>query len=181
MNKQRTALAILALLIAIKFVYLPWSDWVIDSQAASQQLKKFDEKQQQVIDNETLIHDQYNKHRKSFDEFIEQLPTIKSGDKANTLWFSLIDTIKAEEIKVYNQRIEFEEYVTDDVGYVTGTFSISGNSSDVMQAVLQLEAKAPYVFLEQLKLTRSQGKKSESLVVQLYLRYWFTQINKTDK
>ncbi len=50
-----------------------------------------------------------------------------------------------------------------------------------MRAVLNLETKAPYVFLEQVRLIRSPGKKVESLVTQLYLRYWFSQIDKTEK
>lgn len=181
MNKQKVTLAILVLLISIKFVFLPWSDWATESQSATTRLSQFDIKQQQVIENELLIGDNLIKHQNNLSSFIDNLPVIKSGDKANTLWFSLIDTIKNEEIKVYNQRVEFEEYITENIGYVTGRFYMSGNASDVMQAVLTLEAKAPYVFLEQLTLNRSPGKKEESMVTELYLRYWFTTNNKNTK
>lgn len=181
MNKQKATLAVLAILISIKFILLPWNEWVIESQETTARLSHFDEKQQQVIENEALISDKLRIHKQSLLDFVDHLPTIKSGDKANTLWFSLLNTIKTENIKVYNQRVEFEEFITDDVGYVTGTLYIKGNASDVMQTVLKLEAKAPYVFLEQVKLVRSSGKKVESLVAQLYIRYWFSQINKTEK
>jgi hypothetical protein len=180
MNKQKVTLAVLAILISIKFILLPWNEWVIESQEATARLSNFEKKQQQVIENEALIHDKLSIHKQSFEGFVDNLPTIKSGDKANTLWFSLVDTIKTEDIKVYNQRVEFEQFITDNVGYVTGTLFIKGNASDVMQAVLKLEAKAPYIFLEQVKLIRSPGKKVESLVTQLYLRYWFSQVNKIE-
>jgi len=181
MNKQKTTLVILASLILIKFLLLPWNDWVNETESDISRLKVFESKQKQVIENELLIRDELVKYQANFSLFIENLPTVKSGDKANTLWFSLIDTIKKDEIKVYNQRVEFEEYITDDVAYVTGVFYMSGLAKDVMAAVLKLESKSPYVFLEQLKLIRRQGKNKEDLVVQIYLRAWFTTINKNEK
>lgn len=181
MNKQKITLAILALLISIKFILLPWTEWVTEIQDSTARLSAFNTKQQQVIENETLINDKLTIHQNNFTHFVKDLPTIKPGDKANTLWFSLIDSMKAKEIKTYNQRVEFEEYITDDIGYVTGTFYMSGKASDVMQAILTLEAKAPYVFLAQLKVIRSPGKKTESVVTQLYLRYWFSQNNENTK
>lgn len=181
MNKQKATLAILAVLLSVKFVFLPWGEWIDENQDATARLSTFDDKQQEVIKNETLILDKLNSHKKSISSFVENLPTIRKGDKANTLWFSLIDTIKTKDIKVYNQRVEYEELITDNVGYVTGIFYMSGSAADIMRTALALEAKAPYVFLEQLKLSRSPGKNKEALVAQVYLRYWFSQINKTVK
>ncbi len=175
MNRKKATLVILTLLISIKFIYLPWSEWCSEIQGSTARLNSYNAKQQQVIDNEALISEQLNKHKSNLMRFVEPLPTIKAGDKANTLWFSLLDSIKSEEIKIYNQRVNFEQYITEEVAYVTGTFYISGGAIDVTQAVLKLEAKAPYVFLEQIKLTRKSDKK-ETLVAQLYLRYWFSNV-----
>ncbi|MBU2869360.1 hypothetical protein [Colwellia sp. E2M01] len=173
MNKKQVTLIILALLISIKFIYLPWSEWTSEIEDSTARLSAYNAKQQLVIENEVLTREQLEKHKSNFVQFIKPLPTIKIGDKANTLWFSLLDSVKSKDIKIYNQRVNFEEYVSDDVGYVTGTLYISGEPIDVIKAILKLEEQGPYVFLEQIKLNGKISRKDENLVAQLYLRQWF--------
>jgi hypothetical protein len=180
MNKQKVALVIIGLLVSIKFIFLPWTEWVTEIDSKSARLSSFDDKQQQVIANESLFTEKLALYQNELSTFVEKLPEIKSGDKANTLWFSLVDSLKVEGIQVYSQRVEFEEYVTEDLGYVTGTFYIKGNAENVMQVLLNLESKAPFAFLEQMRLIPSPKKKTDSLVTQLYLRYWFTKLNEAE-
>lgn len=175
MDNKKKILAILATLIFIKFFYLPWSEWATETEEKNIRLSSFNNKQKQVIAKEAQIEKKLKKHKENLVAFIDNLPLINQGEKANTLWFSLVDSVKVSDIKIYNQRVEFEDLITDDIGYITGTVSISGKASDVMQAVLALEAKSPYVFLDQLKLSRSSGSRKEDLVAQLYLGYWFSR------
>ena len=175
MNRNKIFLALMVLLISIKFVYLPWTDWVVEIEETNSRLSAFNTKQQLVINNENLINEKLTEHKLQLTAFTDNLSLINQGEKANTLWFSLVDSIKVNDIKVYNQRVEFEQYITDDVGYITGTVSISGKASDVMQAVLTLESKSPYAFLEQIKFSRGSANRKELLVAQLYLGYWFSK------
>jgi len=175
MTRQQITLLLLTLLLAIKFIYLPWDEWATTTQNNAAQLNVFHKKQQQVIDNEQLISDKLKLLQQQYKAFSDKLPSIKAGGKANALWFSLVDSLKTKDIKVYNQKVEFEQYITDDIGYVAGSLFISGKAVEVMPAILALETKAPYVFFDQLKLIKSSGSRSENMVTQLYLGYWFSK------
>lgn len=177
MSRKKITIAILTLLITIKFLYIPWTEWANEIQSSNNRLSSYYAKQEKVIENEVLISQQLKKHKENFSTFVKLLPEIKAENKTNTLWFSLVDSVKSEDIKVYSQKVDFEEKVTDNIGYVTGSFNISGAADDVIKAIVELEAKAPYVFLEKLKLTQKKKKKNQTLIAQLYLRKWFIKQN----
>lgn len=175
MKQKKIILFFLALLVFIKFAYQPWSQWLDEQQSKIDQLMVFSIKQQKAIANQDLLKTKLVEHEKIIATFVGALPALSEGEKANTLWFNLIESIKNDSIKVYNQKSEFESLVTSNIGYVMGSFYLSGNAVDVMQAVLVLEKKSPFVFLDKLVLNR-QGRsrsKKEALVVQLYVGYWF--------
>lgn len=175
MKQKKIILFILSLLIGIKFAYLPWSQWLDEQKTKVNQSMLFSMKQQKAIANQALLKVKLAEHEKDLASFVALLPALNENEKANTLWFNLIESIKDDSIKVYNQKSEFESLVTQNIGYVMGTFYLSGNAVDVMKAVLSLEKKSPFVFVDKLVLNR-QGKSvrnKETLVVQLYVGYWF--------
>jgi len=174
-KQKKLILSLLALLISIKFIYLPWRGWLDSQQQKIEQLQSFSAKQDIAINNKALLKSKLIEHEAKLDKFVENIASLNIGDDSNTLWFNLIESIKNKNIKVYNQKSEFESLVTEQIGYVTGSFFISGNPSDVMKAIIQLELKSPYVFIDKLVLKRGtkKGIKNEKLTAQLYVGYWF--------
>lgn len=175
MRHKKIIIALLSILLGLKFVYLPWSDWVDEKQQAIAQLSAFADKQQYAIQNEEKIKLKLEELQQHLHDYNDLLPKLKENEKANTLWFSLIESLKSPELKIYNQKVEFEETVTQDVSFITGSLSISGDAASVMKAILSLESKAPVVFLELLNLNRTTRAQNETLVAQLYIGYWFSQ------
>jgi len=164
----------LAVLLLIKFAYVPWSDWVDEKQQSVSQLSAFYDKQEQAVNNKSLLQLKLDEHQQYLSTFKDLMPKLSKNEKANTLWFTLLESIKNKDIKMYNQKVEFEEFVTNDISYITGSVSISGEATHVMQAFLKLEAKAPTVFLDKLSLNRTGKAHKEILVAQLYIGYWFS-------
>jgi hypothetical protein len=174
MIKNKLVFTLLAALLLLKFAYVPWSDWVDEKQQSISQLSAFYNKQEQAINNKNLLQQKFDEHQKYLSNFKELMPKLNTNEKANTLWFTLIESIKNKDIKMYNQKVEFEETITNNIGYITGSVSISGEATHVMQAILTLEAKAPTVFLDKLSLNRTGKANNEILVAQLYIGYWFS-------
>jgi hypothetical protein len=76
---------------------------------------------------------------------------------------------------VSSQKVEFEERVTNNIGYITGSLTISGKATDVIQAILSLEAKSPAVFLDKLNMNNGGRPEKGNLLAQIYIGYWFTR------
>jgi hypothetical protein len=174
MIQNKLVFSFLAALLLIKFAYVPWSDWVDEKQQSISQLSAFYDKQEQAINNKSLLKLKFDEHQQYIDTFKGLMPTLNKNEKANSLWFTLIESLKNKDIKLYNQKVEFEGPITHDISYITGSLSISGKASHVMQAFLSLEAKAPTVFLDKLHLNRSGKANNDTVVAQLHIGYWFT-------
>jgi len=174
MIQNKFVFTLLAVLLLLKFAYVPWADWADETQQSVSQLSAFHEKQAQAINNKGLLKQKLDEHQQYISSFKGLMPTLNKNEKANTLWFTLIESLKNKDIKVYNQKVEFEDLVTNDIGYITGSLSISGKAKHVMQAFLALEAQAPTVFLDKLHLNRKGRTDNESMVAQLYIGYWFS-------
>lgn len=173
MKQKQLILFILVVLVSIKFAYLPWATWLEMKEESNARLASFLYKQQQAINNETLLEEKLTEHKKEIESFVNKLPSIQANQKANALWFSTIESIKNDNIRIYNQKVEFERDVTKDIGYITGRLSINGDAKAVSVALFSLENMAPNAFVDQLTLTRAKGSKSDNLVAQLYLGQWF--------
>ena len=175
MIQNKFVFILLAVLLLIKFAYLPWSEWADQKQDSTGQLSAFNNKQQNAIGNEALLTQQLEELEQSLDAFTSELPSLGKDEKTNALWFKLIESLKKDSIRVYNQKVDFEELITSKLGFITGSVSISGPAEEVIQAVLSLEAKAPSVFLDKLHLNQSGKSSKDIFVAQLYVGYWFSR------
>lgn len=174
MIQNKFILALLGILLVTRFVYVPWSEWIAEKQESNARLSTFNEKQLQAVENKTRLQSALDVQQRSIAEFKSLIPKLGKNQKANSLWFSLIESHKNKDIKIYNQKVEFEEPVTNEISFITGSLTISGKAQDVMQTVINLEHKTPSVFLDKLNLNQSGRGKSDKLIAQLYLGYWFS-------
>ncbi|GLX77584.1 hypothetical protein tinsulaeT_09240 [Thalassotalea insulae] len=174
MKHRKLYLNALLVLLVIKFIVFPWIDWVEEKEFAVSQLVSFYEKQEFAINNEKAIQAHLDNVETALSTLKKPMELLDKEKSANTLWFKLIDSLKSKNVKIYNQKVEIENLLTADVGYVTGRFFISGDATEVVKSILHLESNAPYVFLEQVNLNALKGAKSGELVAQLYVGYWFT-------
>lgn len=171
MENKKNILFILFALIGIKFVFIPWLDWV-DAQALNNnKLMTISSKQANLIENKELLAKSVEATEQIVIAFLDNVPETTESLTANTLWLNFVESIKNKNVKIYQQKVEFETLVLENVGYVTGTFYISGSSFDVMNVLSTIEKNSPYAFFEQIKLTGF--KDQNKLTVHLYLGYWF--------
>lgn len=173
MKHKKSIIFLLAMLLIVKFIYLPWNEWAEEKQVAINQLSLFHEKQKKAIENQDALILAYEKNQKALGKFVGGLSDLDSSEKANSMWFRLFESIKSDELKIYNQKIEFEGDVTEKFGYVVGSLSLSGRASTVVNALVTLEKNAPYVFFDSLILSRPGGANRDNLIAQLHVGYWF--------
>lgn len=171
MKNKKVVLSLLLLLLGLKFAYIPWLSWGEERVANIERLQLMQAKQERLIQKKSDLLTHANTLSELKNSFVSQLPETKNGSTSSTLWLNLVKSIKVDGVKVYNQKVQLESLVLDNVGYVVGSFYISGKAHDVMALVSSLEQKQPYVFFEKIKLTRP--KQKEKLTVHLYLGYWF--------
>lgn len=173
MKHKNLALALLGLLIFIKFVYLPWDSWVESIELENVRLSLMNNKQRKAINNEQLALKNLELHEDNLQEFSGGLPSLNSEQKINLYWLNLASEIKNKGIKVYNQNVEFISPISNSLGVVTGTLSISGNANKVIESVIQLEMKSPSLFIGEIKLSKPSINSNSELVAQMIVGHWY--------
>lgn len=173
MKHRNLTLALLGFLLLIKFVYLPWGNWVESIEFDNERLTLMNDKQRKAISNEELALKSLELHENNLEEFSGDLPRLNSEQKINLYWLNIASEIKNKGIKVYNQNVEFISPVSNSLGVVTGTLSISGNANKVIESVIQLEMKSPSLFIGEIKLSKPSINSNSELVAQMIVGHWY--------
>ena len=173
MKHKNLTLGLLGFLLLIKFVYLPWGIWVESIEFDNERLTLMNDKQRKAISNEVLALKSLELHEDTLEAFSGDLPSLNSEQKINLYWLNLASEIKKKGVKVYNQNVDFISPISNSLGVVTGTLSISGNANKVIESVIQLEMKSPSLFIGEIKLSKPSINSNSELVAQMIVGHWY--------
>jgi len=164
LQKNQLSLLLISILVVIKFLLVPWLDWVSEKTAAISHLAT----SQQRFENVGERHEALVNKKQQIEQSFQQLDKIwASGDSAqNSVAVLRYIESAAQKYNIELQNRSAQDAVIADTTTIPGKLFIEGAPDALVLFIKDLETGSPRVLVRKMSINRL-NKKSKSLVMNL--------------